>query len=61
MDKKTGFITRLKKNETSTASDVDIANQIRKLIEKSKGNIKDEAKPTGNSSLAQKPEQLKVN
>lgn len=60
VNKKTGFITRLKKNETSTTSDVYIADTIRNLIKKSKENLEEEGKTTKNSSLAQDPGQLKV-
>lgn len=60
VNKKTGFITRLKHVESSTVTDAYIANKIRKLIKKSKENIEEEGKTTENSSLTQKPEQLKV-
>lgn len=60
VNKKTGFITRLKQTETSTASDVYIAKKIKELIKKSKENMKAESNTTRNSSLAQKPKPTKV-
>lgn len=60
VNKQTGFITRLKKKETSTLSDVHIANEIRNLIKKSKENIEEVVNTTVTSSSTPKPEQLQV-
>lgn len=59
VNKKTGFITRLKKNEASKPNDTYIADKIKELIKKSKDNVKED-NATGNTPLAQKPEPTKV-